>query len=155
MFKKYIDPSTLLDILCFKVSGKHNYFLMKRNTKRLFRCPIKHQFTILRKKNNSISIQQLAFKYRPGITGIQKQERKSFIKERANCFIPLHILKLFWFRSLGIEVCFELWGLGFLPLFHLFLLSPQLVNASSSHMLCSFSSKLYLCSYGGGSPHQC
>lgn len=69
MFKKYIDPSTLLDILCFKVSGKHNYFFMKRKTKKLFGCPIKQQFTILRKKNLS-SIWQLAFKYRPGIAVI-------------------------------------------------------------------------------------
>lgn len=52
MFKKYIDPSTLLDI-CFKVSGKHNYFLMKTKTKKLFGCLIK-QFMALRKKKSYV-----------------------------------------------------------------------------------------------------
>lgn len=41
MFKKYIDPRTLLDSLCFKVFGKHNGFLMKKKTKKLFGCLIK------------------------------------------------------------------------------------------------------------------
>lgn len=58
MFKKYIDPSSLLDILCYKTFSKHNDFVMKRKAKKFFfwgGCLIKQEFIILREKNpNSI-----------------------------------------------------------------------------------------------------
>lgn len=114
MFKKYIDPSTLLDILCFKVSGKHNYFFMKRKTKKLFGCPIKQQFTILRKKIYLLygswllntDLELLWFRTR-------NMGEMSFVKE-----------SIFWNYSVSDHLVLRVLFCLFSFLFHLFLFPP-------------------------------
>lgn len=78
MFKNYIDTSALLGILCFKISSKCNYFLMRRSCS----VGVWQLFTIRSVGRKIIYLlygKQLAFKYRRRITVNQKWEDRGEI----------------------------------------------------------------------------